>query len=183
MNSPFLLLLLKENNRVWETQVGGNAFLIGALGLAQTFCCVSAEIRRAATLTRGYLHPKLHLNSKPILLQAEMSIHGPRTAGRSLPPPADCLVFVAAAPPLPEAPWVPGLSLMPVFHELTQPSSSFRPASLAWNKQGRQVQELLGWHKHKGWLGEIGAHFVRKQQKCWLLWHASEQRNPSSETT
>lgn len=45
------------------------------------------------------------------------------------------------------------------------------------HETGWQVQKLLEWHKHMGWLGEIGAHFVRKPHGCWLLCRGSEQRS------
>lgn len=205
MNSPLLLLLLKENNRTCEKPRQEEMLSwSGALGLAQAFCCVSAESSQAATPHSGLRLPKLplHLSWKPVLLQIEMGIHGPEVCQGSkgprlwLPlidpmeqledlPPSWGLSGIhsrscSSTPPRGSvSTWAIPHASLPVFHELTQPSLPFSPVSLcqACLKQAGRFRSCWGGTNIREWLGEIEAHFVRKQHRCWLLCHGSEQRS------
>lgn len=190
------MLLLKENNRTREKPRQEEMLSwSGALGLAQAFCCVSAESRRAATPHCGLLLPKppLHLNWNPVLLQIQMGIHGPEACrgseGPTLAPlggsreqledfppslpPGDCLVSSwSSSPPrgsvstraLPHA----CFSWTYTTFITLQPSAS---------SSGSPGFRSCWGATNMGWLGETRAHFVRKQHRCWVLCHGSEQRS------
>lgn len=211
MNSPFLLLLLKENNRTCEKPRQEEMLSwCGALGLAQAFCCVSAESSQAATPHSGLRLPKLplHLNRKPVLLQIEMGIHEPEVCQGSKGPRL-WLPLIDPMEQLEDLPPSWGLSGIHSCKLQLHPSPrlgeylgypSCLTACFSWTyatfitlqpcvslsglpETGWQVQKLLGWHKHTGVIGWDWGSFCKKTTRMLVIVSRIRAEIPSSETT